>query len=151
MSVAYYALVPDWEPLVGAGLELVDVQDLRGLPFDHKEIIEAALQRVRNKSAYSSLPAYLCGPAFTLSQLQSVYEAVMGQSLNKVSFRRKLDELDMVEAIPGAMSTGAAHRPAQLYRLKPVVGSSLVSSPDADANRGLHLTNRGLGSGTPRH
>lgn len=148
MSVAYYALVPQWEPLEAAGLELVDVQDLRGLPFDHKDILEVALQRVRNKSAYSSLPAYLCGPAFTLSQLQAVYQAVMGQALNKVSFRRKLEELDMVEPIPGAMSTGAAHRPAQLYRLKPAPGTAEL---DAGEHKGLHLTTRSLGSGTPRH
>jgi len=120
ISVAYYALVP--EAVIAAGghaeLELVPVEALKGLPFDHQQIIEAATQRVRNKSSYSSLPVYLCGESFTLPQLQKVYEAILGEPINKVSFRRKLDELDILEALEGAMETGKAHRPAQLYRLK---------------------------------
>jgi len=120
ISVAYYALVPE-TLILGGGhpeLELLPVEQLKGLPFDHRQIIEAATQRVRNKSSYSSLPVYLCGENFTLPQLQKVYEAILGEPINKVSFRRKLDELDILEAVEGAMETGKAHRPAQLYRLK---------------------------------
>jgi len=120
ISVAYYALVPE-EVIASGGhpeVELLSVASLKGLPFDHQQIIEAATQRVRNKSSYSSLPVYLCGENFTLPQLQKVYEAILGEAINKVSFRRKLDELDILEAVEGAMETGKAHRPAQLYRLK---------------------------------
>ena len=120
ISVAYYALVPE-EVIVQAGrpeLVLLPIDQLKGLPFDHRQIIEAATQRVRNKSSYSSLPVYLCGETFTLPQLQKVYEAILGEPINKVSFRRKLDELDILEPLEGAMETGKAHRPAQLYRLK---------------------------------
>ena len=120
LSIAYYALVPA-EVINQAGhphVELQAVSRLKGLPFDHQHIVEAALQRVRNKSSYSSLPVYLCGERFTLPQLQGVYEAVLGEAINKVSFRRKMEELDMVEAIPGALETGKANRPAQLYRLR---------------------------------
>ena len=120
ISVAYYALVPE-EVVAGGGhpeVELLPVASLKGLPFDHQQIVEAATQRVRNKSSYSSLPVYLCGENFTLPQLQKVYEAILGEPINKVSFRRKLEELDILEAVEGAMETGKAHRPAQLYRLK---------------------------------
>jgi len=120
ISVAYYALVPE-EVIVAGGhpeVELRPIESLKGLPFDHQQIVEAATQRVRNKSSYSSLPVYLCGENFTLPQLQKVYEAILGEPINKVSFRRKLDELDILEAVEGAMETGKAHRPAQLYRLK---------------------------------
>ena len=120
ISVAYYALVPE-AVIAGGGhpeVELLPVESLKGLPFDHLQIVEAATQRVRNKSSYSSLPVYLCGENFTLPQLQKVYEAILGEPINKVSFRRKLDELDILEAVEGAMETGKAHRPAQLYRLK---------------------------------
>lgn len=120
ISVAYYALVP--EAVIAGGahpeVELLPVEALDGLPFDHRQIVEAAMQRVRNKSSYSSLPVYLCGENFTLPQLQKVYEAILGEPINKVSFRRKLDELDILEPVEGAMETGKAHRPAQLYRLK---------------------------------
>jgi 8-oxo-dGTP diphosphatase len=120
ISVAYYALVPE-AVIAGGGhpeVELLPVESLKGLPFDHLQIIAAAMQRVRNKSSYSSLPVYLCGETFTLPQLQKVYEAILGEPINKVSFRRKLEELDILDLVEGAMETGKAHRPAQLYRLK---------------------------------
>ena len=120
LSVSYYALVPE-DVLSSAkpsDVKLVPVERARGLPFDHQAIVEAAVARVRSKSSYSSLPVYLCGEAFTLPRLQAVYEALLGQRVNKVSFRRKMDELGILEPLRGAKQKGA-HRPAQLYRLKP--------------------------------
>lgn len=120
LSVTYYALVPN--DVIAASnhpeVTLIAVDKVRGLPFDHQQIIETAVQRVRDKSGYSSLPVYLCGEFFTLPQLQGVYEAILGEPINKVSFRRKIDELDILEPVEGAMDTGKAHRPAQVYRLK---------------------------------
>ncbi len=120
ISVVYYALVPAEIIDCSAHPEvtMVHVEQARGLPFDHRRIIEAAVERVRSKSSYSSLPVYLCGESFTLPQLQRVYEAILGEPINKVSFRRKIEELDILESVEGAMETGKAHRPAQLYRLK---------------------------------
>lgn len=119
LSVAYCALLPAGLLAVdGAERQLRPVAKLPALPFDHGRIVDAAVQRVRSKSQYSSLPVYLCGEAFTLPQLQAVYEAVLGEPVNKVSFRRKMEELGMLEAIPGAQTSGGAHRPAQLYRLR---------------------------------
>lgn len=121
VSVVYYALVP--AALIGdcahPDVRLASVDKPLKLPFDHLEIIHAAVARLRGKSQYSSLPCYLAGDTFTLPQLQRVYETLMGESINKVSFRRKIDEMDMLEPVEGAYSSGAAHRPAQLYRLKP--------------------------------
>ncbi|GHU37922.1 NUDIX hydrolase [Betaproteobacteria bacterium] len=120
LSICYYALVPP-ELIESVGrpdLSLHPVDTLRGLPFDHARIIAAAVDRVKNKSSYSSLPVYLCGDAFTLPQLQAVYEILLGEPINKVSFRRKIEEFDILEPIQGVLATGGAHRPAQLYRLK---------------------------------
>jgi 8-oxo-dGTP diphosphatase len=120
VSVAYYALVPKavLDAAGRAAANLLPVERLPALPFDHKGIVEAAVARVRAKSQYSSLPVYLCGERFTLPQLQAVYEAVLGEPINKVSFRRKIDQLGMVEPIEGAQELGRANRPAQLYRLR---------------------------------
>lgn len=138
ISISYYALVPLSliEATGHATVELVATERVKGLPFDHKQIIEAAVSRVRNKSSYSSLPVYLCGEQFTLPQLQSVYEALLGESINKVSFRRKMDELAVLEPIEGAMETGKANRPAQLYRLK------------RRYKQKLSMTDRGLNPGS---
>jgi 8-oxo-dGTP diphosphatase len=119
VSVVYYALVPRAElGALVAGARLVAVDGLPRLAFDHADIIAHAVTRVRSKSHYSSLPVYLCGEEFTLPELQAVYEGVLGTTLNKVSFRRKIDELGMLMPVPGKQ-TGGAHRPAQVYRLKP--------------------------------
>lgn len=97
---------------------LHDAASLGRLPFDHDAMVAGAMERVRSKSQYSSLPVHLCGAEFTLPQLQRTYEAVLGEPLNKVSFRRKMEELDVLEPVEGAMQDGVAHRPAQLYRVR---------------------------------
>ena len=123
VSIAHVALVAESALQAVAGSRPADpawkpVERLPALPFDHRQIVACAVERVRTKSQYSSLPVYLCAENFTLPQLQAVYEAVLGEPLNKVSFRRKIDELGVVEPIEGAFESGGAHRPAQLYRLK---------------------------------
>lgn len=127
VAIAYCALLPVQNlPAERSDITVVPVSALPQLPFDHRTILDAALQRVRSKSLYSSLPVHLCGETFTLPQLQQVYENVLGESLNKVSFRRKMDEMDWLEAVPGAMQGGGAHRPAQLYRAKPGFSQALA-------------------------
>jgi len=119
VSVAYCALVPSGlVPVDAPQLRVMPVDRLPALPFDHKSIVDQAVARVRVKSQYSSLPVHLCGERFTLPQLQAVYEAVLGEPVNKVSFRRKMDELGMLEPIAGEQELGRANRPAQLYRVR---------------------------------
>ena len=119
ISVTYYALVG--ADLIasagGTGLEQCAVDDLPDLAFDHRQIIDTAVARLRSKSQYSSLPCYLAGAQFTLPQLQRIYEVLLGESLNKVSFRRKVEEMGMLEPVDGEFA-GGAFRPAQLYRLR---------------------------------
>jgi len=120
VSIAFYALVAI-EVIEKAGhpdVMLTAVDRKAKLPFDHRGIIDTAVARLRSKSQYSSLPCHLVGETFTLPQLQRVYEALMGESLNKVSFRRKIAEMDVLEPLAGQFEEAGAHRPAQLYRLK---------------------------------
>lgn len=127
ISIAYFALV-NAELLLQAGhpgLSLCPVDALRRLPFDHNDIVQAAVERIRNKSQYSSLPCHLAGERFTLPKLQKIYEACLGETLNKVSFRRKMDELGVLEEIAGQTEANGAHRPAQVYRLKAEFANAL--------------------------
>ena len=127
VAIAYCALLPVQNlPPNRSDISVVPLSALPQLPFDHRAILDAALERVRSKSLYSSLPVHLCGETFTLPQLQKVYENILGEPLNKVSFRRKMDEMDWLEAVPGAMLGGGAHRPAQLYRAKPGFSQTLA-------------------------
>jgi 8-oxo-dGTP diphosphatase len=121
-SVAYYALVPATalSPVLQRDISLLPVNNIAGLPFDHEAIIGGAVKRLRNKGAYSSLPAFLLPPAFTMPQLREIYSKVMGVELNDSAFRRKIEELQLVEPVAGEFSKASA-RPAKLYRLRTTV------------------------------
>jgi 8-oxo-dGTP diphosphatase len=120
VSIAHYALVPYHvaQAHTHEHLKWVPVDDISALPFDHLRILATAVSRVRSKTLYSSLPVHLMPQRFTLTELQQVYEALLGSALDKRSFRRRIEELDIVEEVTGVLSEGGAHRPAQLYRRK---------------------------------
>jgi 8-oxo-dGTP diphosphatase len=86
------------------------------LAFDHSEILKTAIQRLRNKVEYTSLPAYLLPAEFTLPDLQRVYEIVLDRPLEKSAFRTRILSTDLIE--PVAKMRRGPNRPAQLYRLK---------------------------------
>jgi 8-oxo-dGTP diphosphatase len=86
------------------------------LAFDHGDILEAAIQRLRSKVEYTSLPAYLMPAEFTLPDLQRVYEIVLDRALEKSAFRTRMLAADLIE--PVAKMRKGPNRPAQLYRLK---------------------------------
>ena len=123
VSVVHLALVRGEEPLgVGNDARWVPIEEAlaMSLPFDHHAVLEAAMTRVRGKAAYTSLPALMLPDAFTLSELQSLYEAVLGVPLQAAAFRRKvLDQpvLTPVEDEPTDATRGRG-RPAQRYRLR---------------------------------
>ena len=114
ISVCHFALIT---PDAVAGSQWFPADKLPRLAFDHAVLIAAAIARVRNKSTYSALPGYLLPETFTLSELQNIYSQILGEPIEKSSFRRKLRDLDFLEEVPGAFQ-GGRQRPAQLYRLK---------------------------------
>lgn len=123
VSVVYYALIP-WASLEGnPSAEIFPVDGLPPLPFDHGQVVAKAVERLRGKATYSSLPAFLLPAEFTMNDLHRIYEQTIGARLDKASFRHKILELDIIEEMPNRFRTGA-HRPAQLYRL-----SSKVLTP----------------------
>lgn len=117
ISAAYVAVVPLDHLSGGPGLEFrpVDRASL-DLPFDHGAIVEAAVDRVRSKSIYSTLPMFAMPDEFTIAELRDVYRVVLGlDRLDLAGFRKKILDLGAIDPIDGAQRTGA-HRPAQLYR-----------------------------------
>ncbi len=85
------------------------------LAFDHGEILLTALERLRGKIRWQPVGFELLPKKFTLRQLQSLYEAILGRELDKRNFRKKLSALDLL--IPLEETTSASsRRPAQLFR-----------------------------------
>jgi ADP-ribose pyrophosphatase YjhB (NUDIX family) len=97
------------------------------LAFDHGRILEAGLARLRGKAEYTSLPAYLLPSTFTLSELQQVFQQVLGRPLEKKAFRTRLLASDLLEELDALKET--SRRPARLYRLR--AGSALHYFPRA--------------------
>jgi len=105
-----------WQGETGGPVELVDDSgaDLE-LAFDHHDILGMVVKRMRGKLSYSPIGFQLLPTAFTLRNLQQVHESVLGRSLNKDSFRRKMLASGELEAT-GERQHGVEHRPAELYR-----------------------------------
>jgi len=124
MSVVYRSLVPpDLETAPGKRVQALawrsvdEVFDAHDLAFDHAALIAQAVAAVRQEVRDLRYPAGWLHEAFTLSELQALSEAVLGERLDKVTFRRRIDVSGVAQPLVGQMRGGAAHRPAQLYRL----------------------------------
>ena len=84
-----------------------------GLAFDHAKIVACAIHRLRGKLEYTNLALNLMPEKFTLTELQQVYEVILGKPLLKAAFRRKVK--DLVRET-GEYTENAGHRPSQLFR-----------------------------------
>jgi len=91
-----------------------DVKKLPKLAFDHKKIIDYAIQRLKWKMEYTNVAQYILPKKFTLRQLQDVYETVLDQTIDVRNFRKKIDKLDLVKAT-WEKEIGVQYRPAKLY------------------------------------
>jgi 8-oxo-dGTP diphosphatase len=121
---AYFALIPARDVELTKGANAADVawfdvdQVLKRpkLAFDHGEILKAAVERLRSKVEYTSLPAFLLPEPFTLPQLQQTYEVVLGRPVDKSGFRTRMMAAEFLEEI--GVVESASHRPPMGYRLK---------------------------------
>jgi len=84
------------------------------LAFDHLQLLDIAVDRLSSKARYTALPVSLMPQLFTLTELQQIYEIILGQSLEKKSFRRRMIEAGAVEETNQTKIAGK--RPAQLYK-----------------------------------
>ena len=95
--------------------EKYEILENDGIAFDHAKIITYAILRLRGKVQYTDIALNLVPEYFTLTQLQQIYEIILGKPLIKAAFRRKYGIL----AEPTEMQTSdAGHRPSQLFRRK---------------------------------
>ncbi len=123
VTVAYYALVPPQSVVIEAGSDATDarwfdVNDLPSLAFDHNTILARAVERLRGKVQYTVVGFELLPKSFTLSHVQHVFETILGRSLDKRNFRRKLKQLDALTPLDEWDRSGA-NRPARLHAFDP--------------------------------
>jgi 8-oxo-dGTP diphosphatase len=130
ISVTYFATVNPAAAetaRLAPGVAWMPLDALPELAFDHLEVVDYALERLRNKIRYAPVAFEFLPTQFTLTELQDVYEAVLGLKLDKRNFRRKALADHMVAAT-GSVSR-REKRPARLYRASECLGP--LSEPDA--------------------
>lgn len=126
VSVAWLALVPDGKQAqTKAGDDAARAKwmsiyhPLPQLAFDHEDIFNLALQRLRGKIDYTSIAFELLPPTFTIDELRSVHKAIKGETYEVHRFRRKVKRMledGVMEEAPGQRTTGG--RPAKVYRFR---------------------------------
>lgn len=122
VSIVYWALIraeastprgPSDRDAV-ENVQWFDAADLPALAFDHNEIVDYALWRLRNKVGYSRIAHGLLADEFTLAELREVYEAILGRRLDPANFRRQVENSGTL--IPTDRFRTGSHRPARLYQ-----------------------------------
>ena len=119
VSVAYVGLIPDAGRFPGSHARPIawcSVRRVPALAYDHGEVVRMAVARLRAKLQYTNLVYTLLPATFTLSELQAVYEAILGRRLDRRNFRKKILSTGLLAAL-GRQRRGA-HRPATLYRFR---------------------------------
>ena len=122
ISVAYFALAASTVKAQvnrgGAEVAWHAVDKLPELAFDHNEIVRYALRRLRYKLEYTSVGFELLPNEFTLTELQTAYEIVLGEKLDKRNFRRRILEASVLDETSRYRESDGQGRPARLYRYK---------------------------------
>jgi 8-oxo-dGTP diphosphatase len=120
VTVAYYALVNRVDHKVHASTDANQavwwsITNLPPLAFDHQKIFDLALTRLKNKVRYEPIGFELLPRKFALSQLQKLYETILGIPLDKRNFRKKILKMDLLIELD-EMQIDVPHRAARLYQ-----------------------------------
>jgi 8-oxo-dGTP diphosphatase len=120
VTVAYYALAKLSDHGIRAATDAMGVgwfglDDLPKLAFDHDHIVARAHERLRGKVRYAPIGFELLPPRFSLTQLQRLYEIILGTGLDKRNFRKKILAMDLLVETD-EVEQGVRHRAARLYR-----------------------------------
>jgi len=120
LATAYLGLIPiGVDPEVPPDTAWHPVADLPAAAFDHGEIVEAALQRLRAKLSYTNIGFALAPREFTLSELRSIYVAALGHDVSATNLQRVLLRRGVLERTGSKREPGrAGGRPADLFRFR---------------------------------
>lgn len=119
ISVAYYALINvdeyDRELVRKHNAQWINIDQLPELSFDHPAMIRKARELMRRKASLEPIGLNLLPRLFTLSQMQSLYETIQGEPIDKRNFRKKVAEMDYIEKTEMIDKSGS-RRGAYLYQ-----------------------------------
>lgn len=120
ISIAYYALMNidnyDKELVQSHNAFWADINQLPELIFDHREMVDKARNLMKQKASSKPIGFNLLPELFTLTQLQTLYEAIYGEMMDKRNFRKRVAEMEFIEQTDEIDKTGSK-RGARLYKM----------------------------------
>lgn len=122
ISVVYFALIQADRQALRASEETSEVRwfSVQALPdrlaFDHNQILDRALSRLRSKLEYTTLAFQLLPEVFSILELKDIYEQILGEKLDKGNFYRKIKEAGVLEET--TMLREGRGRPTRLWRFR---------------------------------
>jgi ADP-ribose pyrophosphatase YjhB (NUDIX family) len=120
LGTAYLGLVPEHiDPAVPDDTDWHPVGGLPALAFDHDEVVLAGRERLRAKLSYTNIGFALAPPAFTISELRTIYQAALGHDVSATNLQRVLLRRRLLEPTGEARSPGrSGGRPAAMFRFR---------------------------------
>lgn len=119
ISVAYYALINineyDRNLVQQHNAHWAEINEIPPLVFDHPQMVKQARIMLQKKASSEPIGFNLLPSLFTLFQLQSLYEAICGEPLDKRNFRKRVADLNYIEKTDKIDKTGSK-RGAALYK-----------------------------------
>ncbi|WNJ18931.1 NUDIX domain-containing protein [Pontibacter sp. G13] len=121
VSVAYYGLVRPEQFELHADTDAADaewftISEVPKLAFDHQEIMEMALQRLKGKIIYQPVGFGLLDEKFTFAELQNLYEQLLERRIDRGNFRKRIRNLDILEELDEWKKPEGSGRPARMFR-----------------------------------
>ncbi|MBD0284005.1 MAG: NUDIX hydrolase [Flavisolibacter sp.] len=120
ITTAYYSLIDIKKHNTGPTeneLHWHKVSEAKELAFDHKLILDTCLCRLREEIMEQPIVFNLLPEKFSLRELQDLYEAILGVSLDRRNFRKRIMLKDWLVDL-NEMEEDVPHRPGKLYKLK---------------------------------
>lgn len=119
VSIAYLGLIPEINVEIKTSTEhgeikWFDVTYLPKLAYDHLEVIQTALKRLRSKFEYTNIIFQLLPKEFTMKEMQTAYELIREEKIDKRNFQKKVFALNLVRKLD-KKTLGLAHRPATIF------------------------------------
>lgn len=120
ITVSYFALIrADLIKLAESDIDTKDVgwhsvYNMPALAFDHKDIIDYALRKLRDRLEYTPVAFQLLPEKFTLTELQKTYELILDKDMDKRNFRKKMISLGILNELE-EFTKLSSKRPARLY------------------------------------
>ncbi len=119
-TIGFFALISPEHYKLTTGIDTTEVKwfkvsELPELPFDHKHIIDIALTKLRTRVKYRPIGFELLPQKFTLPQLQSLYEVILGKKLDKRNFRKKIMKMNLIKKL-NEKDINNIRRAAYLYK-----------------------------------